>query len=537
MPVTIKTKKEARGLFLSGAKQVFDAVVPTLGPWGRNVSIHRKPLVMKDGSLVHIPPLITKDGVTVARNVTSLADPFENDGAQIVKEAAERTNKYAGDGTTTATLLTYEMMKDGAKLLDEGANAIHVKRGMQKACDAVCEKLRQMSRPVQTLEEMRSIATISAAGDEEIGSMVSMVIDEIGKNGAVTISPGMGTGIDYTITNGMQIAVGYASPYFAGPKGVATINQTYILVTTEKITSIRTLAPILSKIAERNEEKVNLVIFSSGVHGDALTTIATNHLDHPDKFRFLILNPPFYGEKQQEILEDIAIATGAQLIDKKLGRSIETMSLAHLGEAGRVDATAGVTTIISPKTNKEAVQERISLIQAFLDTAEESEKDYLKMRIAGLEGKIATIYVGGSSQVEQQERQHRVEDAVSATRAAKETGIVPGGGTAFIRCVDVVKAEDFSIVGEKNGALIVLQALTKQLMWVASNAGEKADQVALKVMGMKESEGFNAETGQYGDMFEMKVIDPTKVPITALQNAVSVAGMFLTLEVSITEQE
>ena len=536
MPVSIKTKEEARAALLSGAKQLADAVVATLGPWGRNVSIRRPPIVNKDGGLVYVPPLITKDGVTVARKITSLPDPFEDMGAQIVKSAAERTNQLAGDGTTTATLLAYEMMKDGVKLLNEGANAIHVKKGMQKACEAVCKKLESMAKKVQSVDEFRAIATISAAGDEEIGSMVAMVIDEVGRSGAVTISPGMSTGLEYKITNGMQIAVGYSSQYFCGPKGIASVNDPYILVTTEKIVSIRSLAPILSKIADQDGEQINLVIFSSGVDGDALTTLVKNHVENPEKFRFLVLKPPFYGTKQQEILEDIAIATGARLIDKKLGKDIPSMTIADLGCAGRVDATAGVTTIVAPECKRDEVEKRIALVQAALESAEtDAEKDYQKMRTAGLEGKIATIMVGGSSQVEQQEKQHRVEDAIAATRAAHETGILPGGGTAYLRCINSITG--YSKNDEGYGAKIVMDVLSKQLWWVASNAGEDPDAVIEKVFAMKESEGFNAESGQYGDMFEMKVIDPTKVPVTALRNAVSVAGMFLTLEVAVSEND
>ena len=539
MPVQLKFSEEARVSILKGAEILSRAVVSTLGPWGRNAIIRRHPVVNKDGSLVYLPPVVTKDGVTVARKVTSLPDPFEDMGAQIVKEAAERTNRLAGDGTTTATLLAYEMMQDGIKLLEEGKNAIHIKRGMQKACEMVCKQLQSMKREVDGLEDYKSIATLSAAGDEEIGSMVALAVDEVGKNGALTIANGMGTGLEYKITNGMQISVGYTSHHFAGAKGVATVEDSYVLVTTEKIVSIRSLAPVLASISERHEERVHLTIFSTGVDGDALATIVENQLKHPEKFRFLVLKAPFYGERQQQILEDIAIATGATLIEKKLGRSVENMSVKELGKTGRVDATAHVTTITNPERDNAAVQKRIAFIQSILETAEtDAEKDYLKMRIAALEGKIATILVGGSSYPEQQEKQHRVEDAIAATRAAQESGILPGGGVAYLRCLssitELVVENDSD---ESYGAKIVQDVLSKQLHWIAKNAGENPEEVIENVLHMKEHEGFNAETGEYGDLFTMKIIDPTKVPITALRNAVSVAGMFLTAEVAIAEDD
>ena len=537
MPVDIKTGQDIRQCMLAGAKKGADAVIATLGPWGRNVSIGRPPVTNKNGRLVYRPPMVTKDGVTVARAITSLPDPFEDQGWQLLKEAAEKTNTLAGDGTTTATLLGYEMMSAGIQLLNEGANTIHVKKGMQKACEAVCAKLVLMARPVQTLDELKAIATISAAGDEEIGSMVAMIVDEIGKSGAVTIAPGVSTGLEYKITNGMQVAVGYSSPYFCGPKGVAMVTDPHILVTTEKITSITTLTPILEQILKANDGTIDLVIFSDGVEGDALNFLVQNHLEKPDKFRCLVLKPPFYGPKRQEILEDIAVAVGARLIDRKTGRDLPSASLADLGCAGRVDATAGVTTISAPETKKDKLEKRIELVQVALEAAEtDADKDYQKMRLAGLEGKIATIYVGGSSQMEQQEKQHRVEDACSAARAAKESGILPGGGTAYLRCLDVIHAKDFEREGEKKGGLIVMQSLTKQIDWVVKNAGEDSGNVVQRVLKMQQSEGFNAESGQYGDMFEMKVIDPAKVPITALRNAVSVAGMFLTLEVGVVDK-
>lgn len=537
MPVELKFGKDAREALLRGAEKLAQAVVATLGPWGRNAFVRRHPLRNQDGTLRYLPPLITKDGVTVARKITSLPDPFEDMGAQLVKEAAERTNRYAGDGTTTATLLANEMMKDGAKLLNEGANAIHVRRGMEKAVKAVCEKLESMKREVTSLDELKAIATISSQ-DEEIGSLVSMVVDEVGKDGAIQIMQGMGPGLEYEITTGMQIITGFASHYFA-QSGQALLGNCHILVTTEKITSIRQILPLiasLKELMEKRGEEGRLAIFSTGVEGDAMTTLVKNHME--GNADFLVLKPPMFGQRQIEILEDIAIATGARLIDKKAGQSIESMKVTDLGTCESILATATTTTIVGLHGTTDKREQRIGLLKSALEQAEQDgEKDYLTMRLANIAGKIAKIKVGGMSQVEQQEKQHRVEDAIAATRAAHETGILPGGGVAYLRCwkaFDEIDAETNQ--GFADGAKLVIDVLDKQLWWVAKNAGEVPEEVIKKVRKMKETEGFNAETGEYGDMFEMKVIDPVKVPVTALKNAASVAAAFLTGEVAISEE-
>lgn len=538
-PVHLKFGDDARAPLLAGAEKLAKAVVSTLGPWGRNASIRRGPA---------IPPLITKDGVTVARRITSLPDPFEDMGAQIVKEAAERTNRLAGDGTTTATLLAYEMMLDGSKLLSEGANAIHVKRGMQKACDAVIEKLKSMAKPVKDLDELKAIATLSAAGDEEIGSMVAMVVDEVGKDGAVQIGQGMGTGVEYEVTSGMQVATGYTSHHFANTKnGNCELKEPYILITTEKITSIQTILPIIQLLKDE-DKNASLVVFSTGVEGDALSTFIVNlprNLDDPNGghngLESLVLKPPFYGQRQIDVLEDIAIATGARIIDKKAGKSVAKMDVSDLGRCDSIVANAGVTTIVGLKGYEPKREQRKALIDAAIAEAEtDADKDFLTMRKANITGKIAKIKVGGSSTTEQQEKQHRVEDAICAARAAHETGILPGGGIAFARCVLKVWPTPEIVEGDKDeqaGQRIVRDVLTQQLCWVARNAGENTAEVLDKVLSMGETEGFNAETGEYGDMCAMKVIDPAKVPITALKNAVSVAGMFLTCEVVVSEED
>lgn len=533
--VKILRGSEAREAILKGAAELAESVLSTLGPSGRNASISRKP-VMVNGKERQLPPLITKDGVSVANEITSLPDPFENMGVQIVKEAAQNTNR-TGDGTTTATLLAYEMMKAGAGLINSGANAIHIRRGMDKACEIVCEKLASMSKKIETLEELKAIGTISSQ-DKEIGTIVAEAVDAVGKEGAVTMQVSNAIKTECKITSGMQIATGYASHYF-GKNGVAQIDDPFILVTTEKIASIRTLGPILDQITNllnanpaTKGEPLKLVIFSTGVSGDAFTTMIKNHIENPKDFQFLILNPPYFGERQKETLEDIAISTGAKLIDKSTGRTIEDMKFSDLGTCGKIIANSGLTTIVDSHGITDKIEERIALIKEKLEVEEDqSNKDYLKSRLAGLSGKIANILVGGSSQMEQKEKLHRVEDAIAATRAAHETGILPGGGVAFIRCIEDVTVKD----DESRGFSIVMDALDKQLFWVAKNAGEDAMEVIEKVMGLSMNEGFNAEKREYGDMFEMKVIDPAKVPISALRNAVSVAGAFLTIETACVE--
>ena len=544
--VELKHGKDARDSILKGAEQLAKSVTSTLGPWGRNACIRRNPVFIdKQGTIAHRPPLITKDGVSVAQRITSLPDPFEDMGVQIVKEAAQRTNSFAGDGTTSATLLAYYIMEKGAEAVNDGANAIHLRRGMQKACDAVCEELETMKKDVSTIEEIKAVATISSQ-DEEIGSLVAMVVDEVGKDGSITMQNSNSVGITYEVTDGMQIPSGFITPHLS-KSGMALIEDPYVLVTTEAITSIRTMGPILSKITDQllaaeevdtsgvvEDGRLKLVIFSSGFTGDALSTLVKNHVDHPEKFQFLILQPPHYGARQIEVLEDIAAVTGASLIEKTLGRRVEDMSLDDLGTCKSVIASGNASTVVGSHGGKDEVKERVDHVKERLETEQDNaEIDYLRSRLAGLTGKVASILIGGSSTTEQREKHDRVEDAVASTRAAHETGILPGGGVAFLRCHSAGE-----VVGngdELKGAKIIETALSQQMWWVAKNAGEDPQDVINKVLKMKDSEGFNANTGEYGDMYEMKVVDPTRVPVTALINAVSVAGAFITTEVAIID--
>ena len=538
--------EEARNKILEGARKGAETIIPTLGPAGRNVAIRKKPIIHEDRPH-YSPPTITKDGVTALNAILTFECPWEDIGLQMIKQAAQNTNR-TGDGTTSSTLLAYEMMKGGKELLDKGANAIHVRRGMDKACEAVCENLKETAREIDGIEELTSIARISSQ-DDELADIVANAVMEVGKAGAVTLQAGGGSETEYKVTNGMQISTGYASHYFVNnPKnGSAQLKDAYILVTMDKIASIRDLAHILQDVRDKmdaNEDckgqPIKIVIFSTGVSGDALQTLAKNNVNQPDVIQCIVMNPPAFGSRQKEILEDVAISTGAKLIDKAAGTTVTDMGIAALGTCDSIIASEGVTTIVGSHGVKQDLTDRIGMLRAKLDDTEDpAEKDYLNSRIAGLDGKFANIYVGGNSETEQKEKMHRVEDAIAASKAAFESGILPGGGVAFLNCKDEIHllegAED-----EKKGMKIVDDALSMQLWHVAKNAGEDPtkiiDDIEVGNHDIGISYGFNAETREYGDMFEMKVIDPARVPIVALKNAVSVAGSFLTIESSVDNE-
>jgi len=533
--------KDAREKILEGARKGAEAIIPTLGPAGRNVAIRKIPIEV-DGVMHYAPPLITKDGVTALNSIGSFDCPWEDIGLQMIKEAARNTNK-TGDGTTTATLLAYEMMKGGKELLDGGANAIHIRRGMEKACEAVCKELEGSSKEVKGLEELKSIARISSQ-DDELADVVANAIMEVGKAGAITMEAGGSSKTEYKITNGMQIPVGFASHYFANRKnGSALLRDSFILVTMDKIASIRDLAGILQEIRDQmdaNEDTkaqpVKIAIFSTGVSGDALQTLAKNNIENPDTIQCVVLNPPSFGERQKELLEDVALSTGARLIDTTAGTKIQDMKIIDLGTCDSMIVSEHATTIVGAHGNKSNIKERIGLVKAKIEKAEDKgDKDFLKKRLAGLDGKFANIFVGGSSVLEQKEKLHRVEDAIAASKAAYDSGVLPGGGVALLRCRNAFEGMG-GTEDEMSGIEIVRDSLSKQLWCVAENAGENPIEVIDNVRKEEGNYGFNAETREYGDMLEMKVIDPTKVPIAALKNAVSVAASFLTIEAGVSNE-
>lgn len=537
----LKFGDDARTPTLNGAEQLNKAVVSTLGPLGRNVVIRK---VLPNGKR---KITVTKDGVTVANEIAALPDSFEDIGVQMVKEAASRTNEVAGDGTTTATLLAFEMMAEGMSHIKKGSNAIHIRRGMQMAVDAVCKKLEEDTVLVEDPKKLKAIATISSQ-DEEIGALVSLVVEEVGKDGAITVEPGQNIGIEFDTAEGMQVASGFISPHFVNKrdKAVCVLEDVYVLVTDERILNLDQILPVVQLV---HEAEGSLVIFAESVEHDALSTLIFNlpwiktvekrqkqETAQGTDFTSLAIRAPELGERRKQVMEDIATATGAKLVSKSIGLSLKSIVLADLGRAEKVISTARITTIINGACDEQAITDRENLIRSAIETSEDpEEKDFQKGRLANITGSIGILRVGAASEVEQKEKQHRVEDAIAAVRAASEEGIVSGGGTAYIEAMDCIDALTFKSKDEETGADIVRQTLKKPLWWIAKNAGYEPDDIVAKVIKAKVGQGFNAETGEFVNMIDSNIIDPKKVSRCALENAVSVAGSFLTLEVAITD--
>jgi chaperonin GroEL len=513
---------EAREKLLKGVAKLTQAVSATLGPLGRNVSIEKK----------YGGPTVTKDGVTVAKEV-ELPDPFENMGAQLVKEAATKTNDAAGDGTTTATVLAHAIMQEGLKHLGSGKNAISIKNGILKAVDAVTKHLDTLKKTINKREEYAAVATISAQ-DAEIGEIIAEVIDEVGKDGVVTVEAGQTLGIEKEFVEGMQFDQGYISAYFVTDPATmkAIYEHPYILITDKKIGSIQEILPLLEALAQKGRKE--LVIIAENVEGEALATLVVNKLR--GTFLTLAVKAPAFGERRKEILKDIAIVTGGRVISEEVGLKLESATIEDLGTARRVVATKDETLIVDGGGSKEEIEARIKELKAAIEnTKSDFDREKLQERLAKLSGGVAVIKVGAATEVEQKEKQHRVEDALSATRAAAEEGIVPGGGTAYIRSIEALGKVKTSNADEKLGVDIVRGALTAPTMQIANNAGVEGKIVVEKVKNEKGNIGYNALTGKYEDLVKSMVIDPKKVTRSALENAASVASMFLTLEVAVTE--
>ena len=518
--------KTAREKILSGVKQLADAVTATMGPKGRNVLIEKS----------YGGPTVTKDGVTVAKEV-ELEDKFENMGAQLVKEAATRTNDAAGDGTTTATVLAYAIMAEGMKHLQKGANAISIKRGIDKAVAAVDEALEKMKKTVSDKDQssLKAVANISAQ-DEEIGEIIAKVISQVGKGGVVTVDKGQTLGIEHEYVEGMQFDNGYISPYFITDTSrmEAVFEHPSILITDRKISSIQEILPLLEKLAQSGRKEI--VIICENMEGEALATLVVNKLR--GTFSALAIKAPAFGDRRKAILADIAALTGGRVISEEVGLKLENADLADLGICDRVIADKDNTTIVGGKGKKKEIDMRINQIKNEIEnTKSDFDREKLMDRLAKLTGGVAVIKVGAATEVEQKERQHRVEDALSATRAAAEEGILPGGGVAFIRCLPALDKLEVATknADEQVGIQIVKGALTAPLMNIAMNAGVAGDVVVDKVKNMKGNEGYNALTGEYMDLVKAMIIDPKKVTRSALENAASVASMFLTLEAAISE--
>ncbi len=515
---------DARERILKGVTKLTEAVRATMGPHGRNVLIEKK----------YGGPTVTKDGVSVAKEV-ELKDPFENMGAQLVREAATKTNDAAGDGTTTATVLAHAMMEEGVKhLLRSGANAISIKNGIMKAVDAVSKYLEEIKKDVSKKEEYAAVATISAQ-DAGIGSVIAEVIDQVGKDGVVTVEAGQTLGLEKEYVEGMQFDNGYISPYFVTDPArmEAVYEHAHILITDRKISSIQEVLPLLEALAQRGKKE--LVIVAENVEGEALATLVVNKLR--GTFSALAVKAPAFGDRRKEILKDIAALTGGRFISEEVGLKLESATIEDLGTARRVVATKDDTLIIDGGGKKKDIEARINEVKAALDTTKSDfDKEKLQERLAKLSGGVAVIKVGAATEVEQKEKQHRVEDALSATRAAAEEGIVPGGGTAYIRALSVLEKLKVDNADEEIGVEIVKRALTAPTQYIASNSGAEGRVIVEKVKNeCKGDVGYNAQTAKYEDLVKAMIIDPKKVTRSALENAASVAAMFLTLEVAITE--
>lgn len=524
MAKQLKFSDEARQSLLNGIDIVAKAVVTTLGPKGRNIALDKK----------WGAPNIVHDGVSVAKEI-DLPDPFENMGAQLVKEAASKTNDNAGDGTTTSTLLAQVMTQKGMAKVNAGANPMIVKKGIEKAVEVVTTELKKMAKPINNQEEIAQVATISA-GDETIGAKIAEALDKVGRDGVVTVEEGKGLTIDIEYKEGMEFDRGYASAYFVTnpDKMEAEIETPYILLTDKKISSIQELLPFLEKFVKVSK---NLVIIADEIDGEALATLVVNKLR--GTFNVLAIKAPGFGDRRKEMLEDVATLTGGTVISEDTGRTFESIEVVDLGQADKVWADKDNARVIGGKGEKSAIDARIASIKKQISASDSDfDKEKFEERLAKLAGGVAQINVGAATEVELNDKKERVKDAVGATKAAIEEGIVPGGETAFLRAASVIKNIKVGKGDEQIGVDIVKEALEEPLKWLAKNAGEDGEEVLKKVLAENDADfGYNALTGKYGSMTKMGIIDPVKVTRSALQNAASVAMMVLTTEGLITDLE
>lgn len=520
MAKQLKFSDDARQALLRGIDIVAKAVVTTLGPKGRNIALDKK----------WGAPSIVHDGVTVAKEI-DLEDPFENMGAQLVKEAADKTNDVAGDGTTTATLLAQAMSSSGMKFITAGANPMIVKKGIEKAITTMVSELKKIAKPIKNKEEISQVATISA-GDEEIGAKIAEALDE--KDRVVTVEEGRGLEIEIEYKEGMEFDRGYTSPYFVtNPDRMeAEIEGAYLLLTDKKISSIQELLPFLEKFVKVSKD---LVIIADEIEGEALATLVVNKLK--GTFNILAIKAPGFGDRRKEILEDIAILTGGTIISEDTGRTFESIEVSDLGQADKVWADKEDTRIIGGKGDKKAISDRVTLLRRQIEEVDSDfDKEKLEERLAKLAGGVAQINVGAATELELNEKKERVKDAVGATKAAVEEGIVPGGGVAFLRARKALKTLKIEGDDEKIGVDIVYQALEQPARWLAKNAGEDDGFVLKKIEEAKDKDyGYNALTGEFGSMTKFGILDPLKVTRSALQNAASIAMMVLTTEGLITD--
>jgi chaperonin GroEL len=511
-----------RNRMMAGVNVLANAVKVTLGPKGRNVVLERS----------FGAPTITKDGVSVAKEI-ELKDRFENMGAQMVKEVASKTSDVAGDGTTTATVLAQSIVTEGMKYVAAGMNPMDLKRGIDKAVIAVVEELKKISKPCSTGKEIAQVGAISANADEAIGKTIAEAMEKVGKEGVITVEDGKGLENELDLVEGMQFDRGYISPYFINnpDKQVSLLDDPYVLLHDKKVSNIRDLLPLLEQVAKAGKP---LLIIAEDVDGEALATLVVNNIR--GILKTTAVKAPGFGDRRKAMLEDIAILTGGTVIAEELGMKLETATLKDLGRAKRIEVGKEDTTIIDGNGEKAAIEARVKNIRKQVEEAtSDYDKEKLQERVAKLAGGVAVIKVGAATEVEMKEKKARVEDALHATRAAVEEGIVPGGGVAYIRARANVKNLKGDNPDQDAGIKIVLRAVEEPLRQIVANAGDEPSVVVNRIVEGKGNFGFNAQTGQYGDLVEMGVVDPTKVTRFALQNAASVASLMLTTEAMVAE--
>lgn len=522
MAKEIKFNEEARKGMEAGINKLSNTVKVTLGPKGRNVVLDKK-----FGS-----PLITNDGVTIAREI-ELEDPYENMGAQLVKEVATKTNDVAGDGTTTATLLAQAIIREGLKNVAAGANPMIIQKGIKKAVDKAVEGIKEFSKPVETKESIAQVASISAA-DEEVGKLISDAMEKVGKDGVITVEESRSMGTTLEVVEGMQFDRGYVSPYMVTntEKMEAELEDPYILITDKKITNIQEVLPVLEQIVQQGKP---LLIIADDLEGEAMATLVVNKLR--GTFNCVAVKAPAFGDRRKDMLQDIAILTGGTVISEDLGYELKETSIEMLGKARRVTVGKELTVIVNGAGEQSAIEERVALIRNQIEISDsEYDRDKLQERLAKLAGGVAVIQVGAATETELKERKLRIEDALAATRAAVEEGIVPGGGTVLLNVIPKVKALLEETNGdERTGVNIIVKALEEPVRQIAINAGLEGSVIVENVKNAEVGIGFDALSEKYVNMLESGIVDPTKVTRSALQNASSVASMVLTTEAAVAD--
>ena len=520
----LRFNEDARRGLESGVNKLADVVKVTLGPRGRNVVLEKK----------WGAPTITNDGVTIAKEV-ELEDPWENMGAQLAKEVATKTNDVAGDGTTTATVLAQAMVREGLRNVAAGANPMGLKRGIEQAVDKVVDSIESLSRDIETSEEIAHVAAISANNDSSIGSTIAEAMEKVGKDGVITVEEGQTFGLELEFTEGMQFDKGYISPYFITDpeRQEAVLDNPYVLIANQKVSSVNDLLPVLEKIMQSGK---SVLVVSEDLEGEALATLVVNKIR--GTFSSAAVKAPGFGERRKAMLQDIAILTGGTVISEEVGLKLENISLDMLGRCRKVVITKDDTTIVDGAGDETDVKARISQIEREIENTDSDwDREKLQERLAKLSGGVVVIKVGAATEVELKEKKHRIEDAVSATRAAVEEGVVPGGGVALLRAQTAIDELADATADERTGRALVRRAIEEPLRQIAFNAGYEGGVVVERVRSSETTVGFNAASGDYEDLMASGIIDPAKVTRSTLQNAASIAGLLLTTEALIAEEK